>query len=194
MKKIIMIVLMIAAMMITISSCGGIKIDDIKGDWTVSTVNGKPVAEYTDSYEYANYKVTDKSFVYSGIAADGSAVTSEYALKMTEKGFEAYSGSTIINVVYDAKVSALIFDNNGKSYVLTKGASELKPVEKKEDKKENVSEKSETVVSSEDIGENDEFDGNEIIEEVYPVEEGEIYEEVIIDTDKGELYIFHDEG
>ncbi len=172
MKKIIMIVLMTAALMITVSSCGGVKIDDIKCDWTVSTVNGKAVAEYTESYEYANYKVTDKSFVYSGINADGSPVTSEYAIKMTDKGFEASSGSTVINVVYDAKAATLSFDNNGKSYTLVKGTSDLKPAEMKE-----TAESIETTVLSSEISEDD-LDGIEIIEEENEnIEEGAIFDE-----------------
>ena len=188
MKKIIMIVLMTAALMITVSSCGGVKIDDIKGDWTVSTVNGKAVAEYTDSYEYANYKVTDKSFVYSGINADGSPVTTEYAIKMTDKGFEASSGSTVINVVYDAKAATLSFDNNGKSYTLAKGTSDLKPAETKE-----TAEPVETNVFSSESSEDDLDGKEEYIEEVDPVEYGEIIEEETIDTDNGALYVFYDE-
>ena len=109
----------------------------VKGDWTVSTIDGKSPADFAASLGLGefnvqkNYSVTDSKFIFKTLNADGSALdNSEMDITVKSNGFEVMNaGSIFMSVTYDKDADTLsykIADNSGEhTYVLKKGTSDI---------------------------------------------------------------------
>ena len=134
-KKFLAVVL-VGVMMFCLTACG-LDMEKIKGDWTVSTINGKSTADYADSldtFEYlflSNFTLTDSKFTLISLTADGEEVSKSYDIQVKSNGFECMEGDKIfMSVLYDDKADALSFKmlagSTEMSYILKKGKTDMK--------------------------------------------------------------------
>ena len=76
-KKIATLVLVLAFACVGLVGCGAISIDEIKGDWTLDTIEGKSLADYasepgvTEDLLYSNWTINDDKTVSSESRASG---------------------------------------------------------------------------------------------------------------------------
>lgn len=129
MKKILAII-MAAVIAVMCTACGGLGISKVKGNWTLSTINGQPYAEYAasmgaDASIYAmNWTVNDKSLVSTSVNG-----TSTIDINVKSNGFEMTVAGTVFGVIYDEKADT--FSYSAKvgdvqyDYVLVRGTSEV---------------------------------------------------------------------
>ncbi len=158
--------LITAGIVVSLASCDE-DLGNMKGDWTISTINGVSIEEYAAGAgvyvfsQHGNYKVSNKTLEVSGLSLDGTVFSIQYDVKKTDKGFDALKdGQTSINILYDEKNGTLSFEKDEKKYVLIKGKDDIESIFKKE---------LETAVIPPDIDD----DGNKI-EQKEVIEEGEI--------------------
>lgn len=132
MKKILAIVLM-AAVVVCCTACGGLDMNKVKGDWTVETAAGKTVEEIAavNGVDIAavtmNATVTNDSFTLS--SATGSVT---YKIKVKGNGFECVDdlGNVFMSVAYDSAKDTLTFqlkqaDGTVFDYVMKRGTADL---------------------------------------------------------------------
>lgn len=128
MKKFLAIV-MVAVMAVMCTACGGLDMSKVKGDWTLSTVNGQSVADYAaslgvdESGVAVNWTVSDKS-----VTVANSAMSASYDIEVKSNGFEVKEGGAVImSVTYDDKNASLSYavevDGTKYDYVLKKGTA-----------------------------------------------------------------------
>ncbi len=130
MKKIIAIVLMAAAV-ICCTACG-LDMSKIKGEWTLSSVGGKPVEQIAEEQGVLpvqvamNGTVTDDSFTVAN-----AVNTSTYKIQVKSNGFECLDDSNAIafSVTYDKDSDALSFaldaGSGAVTYVMKRGTADL---------------------------------------------------------------------
>ncbi len=136
--KVMAAIMLVAAMVLGIAACGGgLDMNKIKGEWTITSINGQTVAEYAASkgaaaYQCAaNYTITDDKIIASGVGADGNIATSEFVLKKNADGVEGYLNDTLVlSFIYDAKADKINYgvetpDGTRITNVLTKGTTDL---------------------------------------------------------------------
>ena len=132
MKKILAIVLM-AAVVVCCTACGGLDMNKVKGDWTMETAAGKTVAELAEGSGQdpasvtMNATVTDDSFTLSSITG---SVT--YKIQVRANGFECLDDSknVVMGVIYDSAKDTLTFqlkqaDGSVMDYVMKRGTADL---------------------------------------------------------------------
>ena len=132
MNKILAIVL-VAAVVVCCTACGGLDMSKVKGDWTLETADGKTVAELAESTGKdpasitMNATVTDDSFTLIG-----STGTDTYKIQVKANGFECLDDSknVVMGVVYDSAKDTLTFqlkqaDGNVMDCVMKKGTADL---------------------------------------------------------------------
>lgn len=132
MKKILAIVLM-AAVVVCCTACGGLDMNKVKGDWTVETAAGKTVEEIAaaNGVDIAsvtmNATVTTDSFTLS--SATGSVT---YKIKVKGNGFECIDDfdNVFMTVAYDSAKDTISFklaqpDGTTFDYVMKRGTADL---------------------------------------------------------------------
>lgn len=132
MKKILAIVLM-AAVVVCCTACGGLDMNKVKGDWTVETAAGKTVEEIAaaNGVDIAavtmNATVTTDSFTLS--SATGSVT---YKIKVKGNGFECVDDfeNVFMSVAYDSAKDTISFklaqpDGTTFDYVMKRGTADL---------------------------------------------------------------------
>ena len=132
MNKILAIVL-VAAVVICCTACGGLDMSKVKGDWTLETADGKTVAELAESSGKdpasvtMNATVTDDSFTLIG-----STGTDTYKIQVKANGFECLDDSknVVMGVIYDSAKDTLTFqmakaDGSAMDCVMKKGTADL---------------------------------------------------------------------
>ena len=132
MKKILVIVLM-AAVLVCCTACGGLDMSKVKGDWTLETADGKTVAELAESSGKdpasvtMNATVTDDSFTLSSVTG-----TDTYKIQVKANGFECLDDSknVVMGVIYDSAKDTLTFqmakpDGSAMECVMKKGTADL---------------------------------------------------------------------
>lgn len=132
MKKILAVVLM-AAVVVCCTACGGLDMNKVKGDWTVETAAGKTVEEIAaaNGVDIAavtmNATVTNDSFTLS--SATGSVT---YKIKVKGNGFECVDDfeNVFMTVAYDSAKDTLSFklaqpDGTTFDYVMKRGTADL---------------------------------------------------------------------
>lgn len=132
MKKILAIVLM-AAVVVCCTACGGLDMNKVKGDWTVETAAGKTVEEIAaaNGVDIAavtmNATVTNDSFTLS--SATGSVT---YKIKVKGNGFECIDDfdNVFMTVAYDSAKDTISFklaqpDGTTFDYVMKRGTADL---------------------------------------------------------------------
>ncbi|MCR4604580.1 MAG: hypothetical protein K5639_01110 [Eubacterium sp.] len=118
--------------------CGEIKIDDIKGDWTVDTINGQSLADYaasigiTEGQAVTNITINDDKTMTST-----NAVTSEeFDIELKGNGFEVKQkgqSAVFMSVTYDKDKQTLSYkikdaSGNEVEYVMKKGKGNIEPI------------------------------------------------------------------
>lgn len=130
MKK-LMALVMTVVMLIACTACsGGIDISKIKGDWTISTVNGTDTEEY-----FASQGITDPAQAHGNVTIndDGTLIVTNNAGSLTynyEKranGVEVkQDGKLILSFAYDSSADTLTYavtdGTNTNTFVYVKGA------------------------------------------------------------------------
>ena len=132
MKRILAVVLM-AAVVVCCTACGGLDMNKVKGDWTVETAAGKTVEEIAaaNGVDIAavtmNATVTKDSFTLS--SATGSVT---YKIKVKGNGFECIDDfeNVFMTVAYDSAKDTLSFklaqpDGTTFDYVMKRGTADL---------------------------------------------------------------------
>ena len=132
MNKILAIVL-VAAVVICCTACGGLDMNKVKGDWTVETASGKTVEEIAaaNGVDIAavtmNATVTNDSFTLS--SATGSVT---YKIKVKGDGFQCVDDfeNVFMSVAYDSAKDTLSFklaqpDGTTFEYVMKRGTADL---------------------------------------------------------------------
>ena len=132
MKKILAIVLM-AAVVVCCTACGGLDMNKVKGDWTVETAAGKTVEEIAaaNGVDIAavtmNATVTTDSFTLS--SATGSVT---YKIKVKGNGFDCVDDfeNVFMTVAYDSAKDTISFklaqpDGTTFDYVMKRGTADL---------------------------------------------------------------------
>lgn len=136
-KKVLAVVLL-GIMVFSLTACG-LDMSKVKGEWTLSTVNGKAIDEYASQLEangiptftaFINYEITDKKFKAISLDGSGNEQSSEYDIKVKSNGFECMTGDTILmSVLYDDKASTLSYKvkvgDQELEYKLVKGKTDL---------------------------------------------------------------------
>ena len=132
MKKILAVVLM-AAVVVCCTACGGLDMSKVKGNWTLETAAGKTVEEIAaaNGVDIAsvtmNATVTNDSFTLS--SATGSVT---YKIKVKGNGFECIDDfeNVFMTVAYDSAKDTLSFklaqpDGTTFDYVMKRGTADL---------------------------------------------------------------------
>lgn len=137
-SKMITMLVMTVAMCFTLVGCGAISMDEIKGDWTVDTINGQSVAEYAESIGLTEGQaVTNLTINEDKTMTSTNAVTSEtYDMELKSDGFEVMEkgkSEVFMSVKYDKDAKTLSYrikDANGTevSYVFKKGTGTIEPL------------------------------------------------------------------
>jgi len=134
MKKVtkrLAVLIMVCVLAFAMTACGEVDMNKIKGDWTISTINGKSVAEFAaeNSVEewqaQKNYTVTDKTFT---IKAPGGQ-SQDCPIEVMRDGFNFTLAGATVGCAYDEKADTLSYavkvgDVESK-FVLKKGTSSL---------------------------------------------------------------------
>ena len=134
MKKIVSVILAVA-MMMCMTACAGLDIGKVKGDWTLSTVNGKTVEEYAAELGVEPYMIVVNATVtdtqYTSQSANAVAT---YPISVKANGFEVLSaegGDIMMSVKYNGADDTLSYkvdiDGTVYEYVLTKGTGDITP-------------------------------------------------------------------
>lgn len=129
--KIMAAIMLVAAMVLSIASCGGLDMSKIKGDWIMSTINGKSVADYAaesgypEAYAQKQYNFTDKQMTVSSIGASGTVETYSGDLTVKSNGVNATVNGVDFGFLYDEKADTLTYNvtigSDSYEYVLKKG-------------------------------------------------------------------------
>ena len=158
MKKIIAIVLM-AAVMMCCTACG-LDMSRVKGEWTLSSVGGKPVEQIAEEQGVLPVQVAMNGTLSDDSFTMANAVnTVNYKIKVKSNGFECLDDSNAIafSVTYDKDKDTLSFAMDAGSgpvtYVMERGSADL--------------------TIPDDIGSTAEYDGGEYSAEEYYTGEAE---------------------
>ena len=170
MRKIGVALLVVVLACSCLVGCGAISIDEIKGDWTVDTLNGQSLADYAASVgmdensSFSNWTITaDKKIEATNIAG-----TQTYNIELKSNGFEVMDGDKIIfSVEYNKDAGTLTYtveaSGNKVTTVMKKGKFEpTQPAEESEEATEDSEEGSEEATEeTEETEEGDEESGDE---------------------------------
>ena len=133
------VVLAIAVVMcLTLVGCGSIKIDDIKGDWTLDTIDGKSLDEIGSGSGVdpgllvVNWTIKDEKTLVS----TNATTTEEMAIELKSNGFEVKQqgkDEVFFSVTYDKDKQTLTYKLNmagtESTYVMKKGTAEIGPTD-----------------------------------------------------------------
>ena len=129
--KVMAAIMLVAAMVLSIASCGGFDVNKIKGDWIMSTINGKTVADfaaengYPEAYAQKQYSFTDKQLNVSSIGASGTVETYTADLAVKSNGVNASINGVEFGFLYDDKADSLSYTvtigSDSYEYVLKRG-------------------------------------------------------------------------
>lgn len=136
--KMAAVLAMAVAMCFTLVGCG-LSIDDIKGDWTVDTINGQSLADYA-----ASIGVTEGQVVTNITIKDDKTMTStnsiaseEFDIELKGDGFEVKQkgqSDVFMSVKYDKDAQTLSYtikdatSGTELNYVLKKGSATIEPL------------------------------------------------------------------
>ena len=137
-KKFLAVVL-VGVMMFCLTACGGgMDMSKVKGDWTLSSIDGKSPADKAvelglPSYALLNnYSIGDKVTISTYDPNSGEVkVSTELSIEATSNGFTATdSNGGKVSFIYDSDKNTLSYsatgaNGNAETYVLTKGATDI---------------------------------------------------------------------
>ena len=136
--KVVAAMLLVVVMMMSLTACG-VDMSKIKGDWTLSTIGGKSIADVAaekgiaECFLITNYTITDKEIKNDTLNPDGSGAhtSSTFTLKQRSNGVEGYLGDQLaVSLIFDEKANTLTAklgtdESNAVEYVFTKGSRNL---------------------------------------------------------------------
>ncbi|MBP1542508.1 MAG: hypothetical protein J6A16_00315 [Oscillospiraceae bacterium] len=133
MKKLIAFIAVLAMTVLCTACAGKVDISKIKGDWTISTINGYTLEEYaetigTDKTEaIVNITVTDDTFTSTNITGSQSFKYDEAADGIQVKDD---AGNLLAKVLYDSEKDSISYTlslGNGNSIecVFARGTAEI---------------------------------------------------------------------
>ena len=185
-RKIATMVFVVAFACVGLVGCGAISIDDIKGDWTVDTMNGKSLADYaaelgaSEDMFYTNWTINEDNTLTSTNAVGQGTLK----LELKSNGFEAKeeASGSVFSVEFNKDAGTLSYKldpGNGEvTIVMKRGtytpsaaeeATEEATEEGTEEGVEEGTEESGEEYSEEDLGEDEgyseEAEGEEYSEE-----------------------------
>ena len=133
--KLMAAIMLVAAMVFSIASCGGVDMNKIKGDWYVSTINGKSVADFAaeagtvEVMAQKSISITDKEVSMSAIGPDGNVATGKGEVTVRANGVEATIDGVLFGFEFHEADSTLTYSvtdgTNQYDYVLKKGTYDL---------------------------------------------------------------------
>ena len=128
--KVMAAIMLVAAVVLSIASCG-FDVNKIKGDWIMSTINGKSVADfaaesgYPEAYAQKQYTFTDKQMTVSSIGSSGTVESYSGDLTVKSNGVNATVNGIEFGFLYDDKADTLTYNvtigSDSYEYVLKKG-------------------------------------------------------------------------
>jgi uncharacterized lipoprotein YehR (DUF1307 family) len=132
-KKVLALIL-VAGMAVGLAGCGEISYDDITGDWTTKTIDGKSVAEYADSYgttvamAASNFTITAEDKV----TIKNASVSGTYDYERKSNGIEVKEEGKediLFSMTYDSETNTLSYKvdagTGSVTCVLEKGTTDL---------------------------------------------------------------------
>ena len=133
--KVMAAIMLVAAMVCGIAACGALDINKVKGDWIISTVNGKPIADFAAENGVGvfnvqkTYQITDKTMTMSALGNDGTVASETSDITVKADGVEATFSGALLGFAYkdaDKTLSYSVTDGtNTYSYVLVKGTYDI---------------------------------------------------------------------
>ncbi len=172
-KKIATLVLVLAFACVGLVGCGAISIDEIKGDWTLDTINDKSLSDYaselgmSEDMLFVNWTINDdKTITTTNLTGEG-----KISMELKSNGFEGKDDSGAeFSVEYNKDAGTLTYKLDPGTGVMTcvmkKGT--YTPSEAEEDTEEASEEDAEAAdeesdeeyvdeESDEDLGEDEEY-------------------------------------
>ena len=134
--KVMAAIMLVAAMVLGIASCGGFDLNKVKGEWTLSTIDGKAASDKAvelglPSYALLNnYSIGDKVAI-STYDAGEVKTTTELSIEAAANGFTATdSNGGKISFIYDSSADTLSYSAVGASganetYILKRGTTDI---------------------------------------------------------------------
>ncbi len=131
--KITMAIVMTFVMMIAVSACGGLDMNKISGDWTMTSMDGMTPEDYAASYG------VDVALTRSNMTVASDKVTianangsTEFKITVKANGFEVLNpadNSVYMSVTYDANADTLSYKvsdgTNEHTLIYGRGTSDL---------------------------------------------------------------------
>lgn len=168
--KVMAAVMLVAAMVFSIASCG-VDMNKVKGDWYVSTINGKSAADFAaesgtvEVMVQKSINITDKELSMSAIGPEGNVLTSKGDVTVRANGVESTIDGVLFGFEFHEADNTLTYSvsdgTNQYDYVLKKGTYDL------------AGKYAEAVAAAQGTAE----EGGEGGEENYGEEDGEYYGE-----------------
>lgn len=132
--KVMAAIMLVAAMVFSIASCG-VDMNKVKGDWYVSTINGKSAADFAAASGVAEVmaqkaiNITDKEVSMSAIGPDGTVKTIKGDVTVRANGVEATLEGVLFGFEFHEADNTLTYSitdgTNQFDYVLKKGTYDL---------------------------------------------------------------------
>ena len=137
--KVMAAIMLVAAMVFSIASCGGTDISKLNGDWTLSSIDGKSPADKAGelglpSYGLLNnYTLSGNTLTVSNYDPNSGNVVErlQFTVEAAGNGFTATdSNGGKTSFVYDSSADTLSYSAVGtsgaaESYVLKRGATDI---------------------------------------------------------------------
>ena len=137
--KVMAAIMLVAAMVFSIASCGGMDISKLNGDWTLSSIDGKSPADKAVELGYPSYALLN-NFTLSGSTLtrstydpnSGNVVdATQFTVEAAGNGFTATdSNGGKVSFIYDSAADTLSYSATGASgaaetYILKRGATDI---------------------------------------------------------------------
>ncbi len=136
--KVMAAIMLVAAMVLGIASCGGFDLNKVKGEWTLSTIDGKAASDKAvelglPSYALLNnYSIGDKVAISTYDPNAGEVkTTTELSIEAAANGFTATdSNGGKVSFIYDSSADTLSYSAVGASganetYILKRGTTDI---------------------------------------------------------------------
>ena len=129
-----LLAVMLSVLTAAMSACGSAA-EQISGDWTVKTVNGKTPSDFASDngvFELGtakNYHFTDKGVTVSAVDETGAVISKTFDTKPTDNGLEILASGSTITLEYieaDNQIRYSVKQNDIQyQYILKRGSTDL---------------------------------------------------------------------
>ena len=129
-----LLAVMLSVLTAAMSACGSAA-EQISGDWTVKTVNGKTPSDFASDngvFELGtakNYHFTDKDVTVIAVDETGAVISKTFDTKPTDNGLEILASGSTITLEYieaDNQIRYSVKQNDIQyQYILKRGSTDL---------------------------------------------------------------------